>query len=976
MSRGPSSNRFNVPEGFVSPPDTRSLSPDAQEELDQLNRWRSKWKKAGKPSLSNKKPEYSRDIPIGGKVLPSKRNYFPSQYPEYSPAPAPPPNPNKMVRLSYDEVAAYYAKDKQKVTDNIEATLSREGDRGPQNARRRINREQVAQKAVNTQKNTTAGKQARNVVDKAVATKTQKAVEFDLPAGLEEYVSKSVRKAGVGNRLKSVAKVAPYAAGLLIGADVLASRDKTGPTWGLAVGGTVGGLAFFLSRGRISPGKSIFAGAAGYGIGRLGGSAYSARSASLETAHDGTVSGFPEAGEGPIGRKQLTEFGSGWQGMKKVARSIGKIFRRGNPLTKTRGIPKTVATQSPSSIPGSVGEIESKWQGIIAEANLRGAKQVEEMARKRAAGIELRLPTVKQDPYTHPGLQKKLNPTMDLKPVDISRYLDSYAKEKGIPSSNHWGDLNQKTFSPGADAVALAFNKKLGAKVLPTQLLDPKNIGSARTLTPEDIKLQVAQAKLSAGTPGTWAEDVKLFGRGSRPISGNEQTLAEVSPSPAFHKSFQPFNEPKVKAAKGKTHIGSAATVNQNRVEVGVNRIETARVDLKNSFSDGSLYRRGHPRVLEGFRNEGIAEVNRFKNTDFGTGWDPARSLARGIFGVSKKAVKGEKFRKILDDPAFQKALDMGEVIGSLGEGGIGAVDLMQTRFKGKTFKYARKSYLSKGGQKATADIEAARLMYLENEEKGLRALQGSISPTPYGRGKIARAGEDASIPVMYFEAIEGATSGVEAFVKQGGASKAQVDSLKQGLTELHKKGLYHSDIKPANILIDQNDRLVLIDPMPNRFHFLSQESGKNIGQTADLMAADTLASGGTPKAVRGRMNLLANSVTTVASGEKMKSYSRMKPVAREIVEAAGDAEAREYLKFNVKEEISRVQNPFDEIVKEVSPISEDVASVAAGPAAKRRQQARQAHLKAVKRAHANNVDPSTRHKNMDQSNSGPGFIF
>lgn len=113
--------------------------------------------------------------------------------------------------------------------------------------------------------------------------------------------------------------------------------------------------------------------------------------------------------------------------------------------------------------------------------------------------------------------------------------------------------------------------------------------------------------------------------------------------------------------------------------------------------------------TIEGLRHGGIAQWLRKKFTDFGSGWDKLRALAR----------QGETFQEMLTKKSFKQALSQAEPVKKLGAGMYGEVSLMKTTFRGEEFKFARK----------IGDIGP-------NEPRALQELQDTVAPSLYSHSK------------------------------------------------------------------------------------------------------------------------------------------------------------------------------------------------------------------------------------------------
>ncbi len=751
---------------------------------------------------------------------------------------------------------------------------------------------------------------ARKTVEKVIAKKAQGVTEYALPPVLEDYVSKGVRKAEAASKLGSLAKIAPYGAGVAIAADVLSSRDKTGPFWG----GVTAGAAFLLT-GKMSRTNRLLSAGAGYAGGRLIGG-------TLSDLHNGPIEGFDETGEASVGRKQLTSFGSGWQGIKKAVSNVKQTYL------------KLVQHKNRSSISGQNVRSLTKNTDFVEDTSVA---------------------------YAH--LDKGAPAIRGRKKPWIERYFDQISNELAKKGRIAFQDKQDEIKRLGKEAYEKSFKERLPA------------------------------------------------------IQRDEIRYSDFHRSPAKTRAMS-FSREEV--SKELLDYGVRKNLSKPAKELS-NRLRTGASlpDIINSISDNSLMVSHKPTKLESFKKTGITGEMRKINTegDFGTGWDPARRLAKALFGkVAKEGVReaarGADFRRILQSDEFQEALTRGSVVKELGSGGVGSVDLMETILpNGEKFRYARKQYTAKklhpNEEINDLMVEAKAMKNLSGEEEGLRALQGSISPTPYGKGKVALSPGAKESNVLYMEAFEDVGGAKDAFKAQGGPTASQRKSLEDAVKELHSKGLYHSDIRPANMLVDSKGRLILIDPMPGRWDQF-RSSGKSmitkLGQEQDRMAVevfmDQFASAGD---ITRDMNINSNmfywAIDDIRSGTRTaKGHFSLKqtqewfrrtgaetvaeqygipippssPVAK--IKTVGSAKAFSAAKVGQQAGNSPIaaksnsMKSIDVVFSEVQ--SASTKDVAAGRGRKRTEMIKnreKLHEKAVVHSARNNITPSRRHT-LDQS--------
>jgi hypothetical protein len=467
------------------------------------------------------------------------------------------------------------------------------------------------------------------------------------------------------------------------------------------------------------------------------------------------------------------------------------------------------------------------------------------------------------------------------------------------------------TMAPGGQDIGRLSTMAPGGDIGSLKTMAPggQDIGSLKTMAPGgDIgKLKTLLPDMGVrGSKSIGLQDTLSAG-GNRPHSINELASTLDAPVSAFSKTMgDPLADTIVPSSKGKTNIGSLPTLSPSQVESSVAKFGRNYNDFANSSPHGSRRRKNHPKVLESFTSFGMAGTLRKETTDFGTGWDPARRLASVLFSNAVKAgqktvARGKAFKKVLRSEEFQEALARGKVVNKLGEGGIGSVELLETEISGKKFRYARKSYSESVGKASPEEL-------MEGEIKGLRAIQSSIGPTPYGRGKVVKKGRE--IPVMYFEALEGFDTASKMVPMQGGFTKKQVSDLWDAVDTLHKKGLAHADIKPANILMNKEGKLALIDPFPDRFEFsgwgavTDTQTVNNLQKSQDLLAMERIAKGGNTQDMLRETQRTSNALAVTSfysnpnspfTPEKIQEYL---PAAQEIYKRAGAERVAEV--FNV----------------------------------------------------------------------------
>ena len=169
---------------------------------------------------------------------------------------------------------------------------------------------------------------------------------------------------------------------------------------------------------------------------------------------------------------------------------------------------------------------------------------------------------------------------------------------------------------------------------------------------------------------------------------------------------------------------------------------------------------------IEGMRHGGVAGGSRKSNTDFGSGWNALRGLARA----------GETFAEMVGSKEFIRARNAAQNIKVLGKGAYGEATLMKSSFRGQEFNFVRKT-----GEIGKHEIEA------------LQKAGESNVPDFYGK-KRTLLGRTSSIDM---EAFEG--NALADFPASGTALvRPQID---RALSRLNDAGFTHGDTHYFNLM-------------------------------------------------------------------------------------------------------------------------------------------------------------------------------
>jgi len=409
-------------------------------------------------------------------------------------------------------------------------------------------------------------------------------------------------------------------------------------------------------------------------------------------------------------------------------------------------------------------------------------------------------------------------------------------------------------------------------------------------------------------------------------ISGQQAKAHNPSVIPGTPKNpvsgaGEPVNDAKswLKAHRMGVGITLGGLTAAGLVATGWSRARADEHDYAYSSPHGALYRRSHPRALEGFKGGGMNESRRREYSDFGTGRDAVRSMAQALKAVNGSARKLGKraFQKFLAEPEFQEALRTGEIIGKRGEGGFGSVYEMKQVYKGHTFKYGAKVY----------DDASS----LEEEVRFAKKLQDTYTPTIYGKGEtttIGRRPGDKPGSVVFMELIEGET--VEQKIAKGEFTKKAAKSLKQGMVEAHKQGLVHGDPNIKNFLVNQFDETIIIDAMPtsSKLPGLGGKTGhyaNEVGRVADDLSVEMILGHSSGQDIE------ALKLSTFGAGQAVPGIMQMAKDPNKFQKWGTTLARGQKWGSSFKEVMSRVSSQTREAIRRSTPeafdIAEDIAA-------------------------------------------------
>jgi serine/threonine protein kinase len=249
---------------------------------------------------------------------------------------------------------------------------------------------------------------------------------------------------------------------------------------------------------------------------------------------------------------------------------------------------------------------------------------------------------------------------------------------------------------------------------------------------------------------------------------------------------------------------------------------------------------------IQGLNEKGLASKQRKENTDFGSGWDPVRALAR-LFK--------QNYTKFLESGEFQTALEKGKLIKVLSTKGKTAVAsevaLYETSIKGEKFQYIRKQIpynpltYEKPYEKAFDFLGVqthAEKEILTNKVFLTLPKKRQLMPTTYGHRRTGKYLSDIYqeyIPgksvIDFINELEGtmASKSKLELMQAGGpsaifsqvakrsgislSSVGDINKLEKTLDDqmkfLYKMGISHGDMNAGNMMLtSKGPGLALID--------------------------------------------------------------------------------------------------------------------------------------------------------------------
>ncbi len=150
--------------------------------------------------------------------------------------------------------------------------------------------------------------------------------------------------------------------------------------------------------------------------------------------------------------------------------------------------------------------------------------------------------------------------------------------------------------------------------------------------------------------------------------------------------------------------------------------------------------------------------------------------------------------------PLIGQTISHYRIHAKLGEGGMGAV------YQAQDLTLGREVALKFLSQQLTADAQA-RARLLKEAQAASRLSHQNIAT-------IYEVNATDATPFIAMELVQGGT--LKYAIEQGTLTRAQLSSvaaqIADGLSEAHRRGVYHRDVKPGNIMLDENARVKILD--------------------------------------------------------------------------------------------------------------------------------------------------------------------
>jgi hypothetical protein len=199
--------------------------------------------------------------------------------------------------------------------------------------------------------------------------------------------------------------------------------------------------------------------------------------------------------------------------------------------------------------------------------------------------------------------------------------------------------------------------------------------------------------------------------------------------------------------------------------------------------------------TIEGMPHGGMAEWHRKMFTDFGSGYDRVRQIARQL---------QKSFSSLVKEGEFRMALARGKQLEVLGEGSFAMTTLHEATYQGHTFQFVRKKLLPSAFETVRQSENPAyyaRGLDLAEEASKLRLLgteSSEVIPSVYHQFD----------DVLYMEHMPG--TGIGKFATTLPRATIPEKARKALLYEIEtvaEKGVFNPDIAARNVLYDPKSK-------------------------------------------------------------------------------------------------------------------------------------------------------------------------
>jgi endonuclease YncB( thermonuclease family) len=573
------------------------------------------------------------------------------------------------------------------------------------------------------------------------------------------------------------------------------------------------------------------------------------------------IEGMRHGGIAGWGRKSNTDFGSGWQGLKDLANSVGRWgklnlpgFFKGGPEISVKFSPRETTWISSllSTVLGGaaggladVGHLGLLGPGMaggaaVGLATLTGARFLSQSGKKYRSLANI----YKKNPAEIDAADSILSKIKDLATPKlegfthattnsaITKIADSRVLLSGRGASGSGTYFSRYT---GEDPLEVA--KQAAAAGVEDWIFLPKNteglslepvtkgyLARGHSIGFRALEPQTAHVKVGAPVPSAGFSPTTLM---SEILEGGSVSWEKIEQSARLYAAGRPITDIRQHyRLKSNRIVDSSASIKtmvdafpiKTPEKLTTNqKLELAKKLVTERFGVEISSRDDAYNIIEGLgHTEGVSTtaIRRKQNTDFGSGWNALRGLVRA----------GETFADMLSSSEFQKALENSMSRGPkgvLGHGVDATAEMRLAMFRGKPFPFVRK----------TGKVSSAEASMMDR-------FSESVAPNLYGQG-------EGHIDMEYFG---GQT--LAAFVKKS-PEKVDFDKIREAVGNIHREGVYHNDLHMNNIMVMDDGNIGIIDygravdtrrSVASEFTYLKPEGDELVGSRGssdEAMKAD-----------------------------------------------------------------------------------------------------------------------------------------